>query len=95
MNFPNRPRAIHQLKCWPEPFRALCEGRKRFEFRKDDRTPRFDVNDTLQLVEWSPEAQEYTGQVLVMRIDYLLRGPDFGIPEGFAVMSISIEGEAR
>ncbi len=54
---------VHALKCWPEPFAAVRDGRKRFEFRKDDRG--FAVGDVLELKEWEPcEHCNATGRVI-------------------------------
>lgn len=45
--------ATHKLKTWPEPFRAILDGRKRHEFRRDsDRI--FMEGDTLVLQEFDP-----------------------------------------
>lgn len=45
---------IHNLKTWPKYFRALQNGTKTFEVRReDDRT--FGVSDTLVLREWAGE----------------------------------------
>lgn len=29
--------AEHTLKCWPNSYDAIADGRKRFEWRRDDR----------------------------------------------------------
>lgn len=44
----------HELKCWPEYFQAIKAGDKRFELRKDDREPKYEVGHTLVLEEWTP-----------------------------------------
>ncbi len=83
----------HRLKCWPEPFQAMVDGRKRFEFRKDDRG--FCVGDELLLREWDPApfndasygAVGYTRRELRGEVTYVLRG--FGVPDGYDVMGIS------
>lgn len=82
----------HSLKCWSEPFNALRLGAKQFEYRRDDRVPRFEVGDTLQISEWDPFLLEYTGQSIAMRVTYLIRG-EYGVPPGYVVMSVRIEGD--
>lgn len=42
----------HELKCWPEPWQALADGTKTFEFRRDDRG--YMVGDVLDLALWDP-----------------------------------------
>lgn len=38
---------IHELKTWPDFFRDVADGRKKFEIRKDDRD--YKVGDLLRL----------------------------------------------
>lgn len=76
----------HTLKCWPRQFCAMDEGRKPWEFRKDDRG--FKVGDILNLEEWDPGEKEYTDRDLRRRIVHIVRGPSFGIPEGYVIMSL-------
>lgn len=80
----------HDLKTHPEPFQAIAFGDKTFEFRNDERG--FQVDDQLLLREWDPDISQdsfgYTGRSFFVRVTYLLRGPAFGVPEGFVVMSI-------
>ena len=59
---------IHDLKCWPEFFVGLRDGTKNFTIRKDDRTPRFKVGDTLHIMEWDPEKVAYTGKYVVREV---------------------------
>lgn len=81
----------HELKVWPEYFAALASGRKNFEVRRDDRG--FSEGDTLRLREWRPDMQLYTGAELLAGVVYLLRGPVFGIEDGFVVMQLGMPQE--
>lgn len=74
------------LKAWPEPFEAMLAGDKRFEFRRNDRD--FAVGDILGIHEWNPETERYTGRTIVRRVTYVLREGQFGVPKGYAVLSL-------
>lgn len=52
----------HQLKIWPESYRAVISMKKKFEVRKDDRE--FEIGDTLLLREFVPEF-ECDGELVV------------------------------
>jgi ParB family chromosome partitioning protein len=84
------------LKCWPEPFDAVVEGRKTFEWRRDDRG--YAVGDTLRLRKWDPSRghggsyfrDDDAGEIypdVKVRVVYILRGA-FCMPEDFVVMGI-------
>jgi len=82
---------IHELKCWPEFFEPLLDGRKRFEWRINDRD--FHAGDILHLREWSA-ATTYSGRELYLKVDYILTVKSgeyspIGIPTGYAIMSVS------
>ena len=77
---------VHELKCWPSPFQALCKGKKTFELRENDRD--YQEGDFLILDEWDPQAAAYTGDRLTVTVTYILIGPAFGLPEGYCVMSV-------
>jgi len=76
----------HELKTWPMYFRPLMSGEKAFEFRADDRTPRFEVGDRLRLREWGGATMDYSGRDCWREVTYVARGGV--IPEGFCVMSV-------
>lgn len=91
----------HILKCWPSAYEAIADGRKTFEWRKDDRD--FSVGDTLVLRKWDPKpmidspepwgfvhAQGPYGDFIEQRVTVtdVLRGM-FGIPGGYCVMAIA------
>lgn len=81
---------VHNLKTWPEPFAAIADGRKTFEFRDNDRG--FEAGDVLVLAEWNPNKEDgYTGYQIAKFVSYILRGPAFGLPEGKVIMSLSDE----
>jgi hypothetical protein len=95
----------HHLKTHPEPFADLAAGLKTFEFRVNDRG--FAVGDVLVLEEYVPEQGEkpapgkpgtgwasgrYTGARCVRGVTHILRGPEFGIPDGHVIMSLCGNG---
>lgn len=65
----------------------MALGDKRFEFRADDREPRYKVGDTLRLRRWDPSTTDYTGRELWVDVTYVLRDA-LGLPPGFCVMSV-------
>ena len=76
----------HELKTWPGSFQAVWDGDKTAEFRLDDRG--FEVGDTLVLKEWGPIKKEYSGRIICAIITHILRGPGFGFPKGYAMLSL-------
>lgn len=84
--------AWHTLKIQPEPFRAIRDGSKRHEYRRDDRDPPFTVGDFLVLQEWDPDGGGYySGQWELVRVTRVTNAPDFDIPDGFCVMSVQLQ----
>ena len=81
--------AEHKLKIWPEYFRLVFMGRKTFEFRPDDRDPKFEVEDVLVLEEWDPSTQEYTGRRQRCVVLQISRPEPFPVPKGYCIMSIA------
>lgn len=85
----------HILKTDPEPFNAVWHTVKRFEIRKNDRD--FRVGDFLFLRETEATGEQmkkgyplrYTGRELSVRVDYILRGPIYGLQDGWVIMGIS------
>lgn len=60
----------HELKCWPEFFQAILEGRKTHDLRRaDDRT--FRVHDLIQLREFDPRTERYSGRNQMAEITYI------------------------
>lgn len=81
---------VHELKCWPLYFDAICTGIKSFEMRSEaDRT--FDRGDVLWLREWQPGVKggHYTGRALLADVIYVLRdAAHFGLSPGFACLGL-------
>ena len=76
----------HELRCHPGPFESLWDETKTFEWRKDDRG--FEVGDRLHILEWDDEKKKYLCRGMWFRVTSISRGPAFGIPEGYVIMSI-------
>jgi Domain of unknown function (DUF3850) len=80
------PMRVHHLKTHPEPFGAILDGDKNFEFRKNDRD--FAEADLLVLQEYDPAEKTYTGRTISARVGYILRAPYFGVPKGYVCFSL-------
>jgi len=78
----------HHLKTWPEYFKAIKDGIKTFELRKNDRD--FKVGDLLVLEEIDePDSftGKYTGNAISVRVTYIIKGPMFGLAERWCIMA--------
>ncbi|MDW0314048.1 MAG: DUF3850 domain-containing protein [Nitrososphaeraceae archaeon] len=84
---------LHILKTHPQPFDDVFRGIKTFEFRLDDRN--YQVGDILVLRKYDPDNSEFffhedrSYVEEYVRVNHIIRGPAYGIPEGYACMSIS------
>ena len=92
----------HELKCWPEHFVALRTGSKKFEVRRDDRVPRFELGDRLLMKEFDPrdsthiveggvvvkEVGFFTGRDDEYVVTWVLRAPTVGFPKGWVVLQV-------
>lgn len=77
----------HALKTWPEYYKTIISGEKTFDIRKDDRM--FRMDDILLLQEYDPISKIYTGKEKYFSITFILRdSPDFGLKEGYCILSI-------
>lgn len=96
LKFRARPRkpSEHELKTDPQVFDDVLEGRKTFEIRKDDRG--FRVGDTLKLRKTLNTGAEmaagapllYSTLPLFVDVTYILRGPIYGLADGWVIMGI-------
>jgi uncharacterized protein YodC (DUF2158 family) len=91
----------HELKSWPESFRAVWDGMKCFVIRKEDRGG-FKVGDVIRLREWKPledaarpDKGEYTGRWLDFEVGYVMKGETFhrdselfGLKYGYCIIGI-------
>lgn len=95
--WPEDPQRRHELKTWLNAFESVMTGVKTAEYRKNDRD--YNIGDVLTLREWDPGAPtpegsgQYTGREVMVIVTHILRGPQFEVPEGYAVMSIRLRGE--
>jgi hypothetical protein len=60
---------IHVVKSWPRFFEPLFSGTRTHELRRNDRDYR--VGDWLELHEYDPETQEFTGRTCAVAITSL------------------------
>jgi Domain of unknown function (DUF3850) len=88
--------STHELKTDPEVFEEVFLGHKSFEIRKNDRD--FQVGDMLILRETQFTGEQmrndgraliYTKRDLATRVTYILRGPIYGLAEGWVIMAIA------
>jgi hypothetical protein len=77
---------VHDLKCWPGPFRATQAGEKTHEVRVNDRG--YQVGDRLRLTELDPtDYVTLTGHQVLVDVTYVTPGGTVGLPANVVVMS--------
>jgi len=88
----------HTLKTHPAMFRAVRDGVKPFEVRKDDRA--FQTGDVVRLTYYDPDAGAFPAapmpydatdnrEPLEFRVTFVLRGGQYGIEPGFVVLGLA------
>jgi hypothetical protein len=87
----------HELKTDPEVFQDVRDGRKTFEIRFDDRD--YNVGDELLLKETTATGSairmglaplQYTGRKERRTVSHLLRGPLYGLADGWVILSFAM-----
>ena len=80
---------IHDLKCWPEYFKAVKSGIKPFEYRKDDRG--YAVGDILHLREYDPATFQYSGDEIDKTVTCILPVVTYGAgnDERYVIMGLA------
>lgn len=84
----------HDLKIDSLHFETVLNGDKTFEIRKNDRD--YSLGDTLVLRETHrvpggaglADPLEYTGRICQVAVIHILRGPAYGLADGWVVMGI-------
>ena len=63
--------AIIKKKIWPEYFKLVSSGKKKFELRLAD----FDIKegDVLLLEEWDSKTKQYTGRSIEKKVSFILK----------------------
>jgi hypothetical protein len=61
---------VIKKKIWPEFFDKIASGKKKFELRLAD----FELKegDILELEEWDPKTEKYTGRKMQKKVSFLL-----------------------
>lgn len=78
---------IHELKIYPEFLTCILSGSKKHEIRRDDRV--YTVGDLLNLREWDPVTEQFTGLQQGVEITYISRN-FVGIVPGYVVLSVKL-----
>lgn len=85
---------LHKLKTDPKVFQKSFDGVKHWEIRKDDRG--FETGDKVVLLETTRSGEdindgaslEFTGRKVSGSISYILRGPTYGLENGWCIFSL-------
>lgn len=90
----DRDAQVHSLKCWPQFFDAIAEGRKRHDLRRaHDRD--FRAGDELLLCEYDPTARSYTGRRQRVKVTYVTSAlqpcalSELALSPDFCILSIA------
>ena len=76
----------HLLRIDPDHLEDVLEGRKRAEYRHDDRKPAFAAGHSLHLMGFDRRTRKLTGKGAIADVVHVNRGGH--IPEGYAMLSM-------
>lgn len=95
-----------KLKAWPCEFEAIAAGLKRAEYRREDGPrfevnetilleewrPRRTGLGSGKAVSMPPGGLKgrRTGRTIRVRVSHVLRGPEWGVPDGMVILSIFV-----
>lgn len=68
----------------------MKRGTKTHDIRRED-DKSFADGQRILLQEWDPSGLFYTGDEVLVQITHVSRGPDWSLPRGLVVMSITKE----
>jgi ASC-1-like (ASCH) protein len=85
---------VYELKTDPEVYDAVARGVKKYEIRFNDRD--YQVGDILILKETYNTGEQiktgqpltYTGRQLRVKVLHILKGPIYGLLDGWCIMSL-------
>ena len=79
----------HELKCWPQYFKPISEGKMTACLRRNDRG--YKTEDILILKEWCPVKKEYTEKECYVILTWVIDGKDsVHIQSGYALLSMKL-----
>lgn len=74
----------HELKILPAYFKAVSDGSKTFEIRKNDRD--YKVGDYVVLKEF--DGINFTGYAVPFKISYIIQGGEHGLEKDYVILAI-------
>lgn len=77
----------HEVKLHPGYIRDIVNGKKQFEYLKNDRDYR--VGDMVTMREYNLDISMFTGMWIIVRIKYILHSR-CGIPDGYCAFYFDI-----
>ena len=89
---------MHTVKLQTQFAKAILAGEKKCEVRFDDRDYQSGDSLSFQLVDGEIPKMEYLQSVMeqhIISITHVLRGGQFGIKDGWVVLSINIQSNDR
>ena len=87
----DRKIVVHKLKTWAEYFKVIINGSKTFELRKNDRD--FKVGDRLDLMEYDPKTQSFTGNHCQRFVSYIIGDNPFVNLNGYVILGLALDKE--
>lgn len=88
-----RHKPQHEVKSWPEFFRAINSGERPFDLRLNDR--KYSVSDIIRFMEYDDRRGQLTGQDCYRKVTNILEGigpgamtPLHGLARGYVVLGL-------